>query len=371
MKKQDKNKSPEHTVATSGQTVSTQDPEKVLPTTPLPTTQQRQSLNLDQNIFPNFLHTTALFVMFLTALAFGGEHCEKHNMGESTVLEQSGNISNVGYNAHVIKTTYNGISNSTKATDSGNIVNDDAAVAMTQNPHDAKDAERAGIQQNFHNTNVFISRPRTLKDTLAGIGEKIAEIKNSAAEALSDATSPLTHSLEDVLGSIVEKAAKMKKLDQEITSGGYSDSELAKEQRAAVGELKDDVEGLENVYSSVGDMLANFKNELSAIISSEAFLLGVSERVEEVTTNMEYELGDISSVAKKIANLNSASELGIFSVSRIREEAQKALRAQANLEPDRVLHLLKGVIEQGTAESTEQAATTSGQTDLMQDPEKV
>ncbi len=363
MKKQDKNKGAEQAVATSGQTVSTQDPEKVLPTTP-----QRQSLNLAQKIFPNFLHITALFIMFLIALAFGGEHCEKHNMGERTVLEQSGNISNVVYNAHVIKTTYNGISNSTKATDSGNIVNDDAAVAMTQNPHNA---ERAGIQQNFHNTNVFIPRPRTLKDTLASIEEGIAETKNSAAEALSDATSPLALSLEDVLASIVEKVAKMKKLDLEITSGGYSDSELAKEQRAAVGELKNDVEGLENVYSSVGDMLASFKNELSAIISSEAFLLGVSERVEEVTTNVEYELGDISSVAEHMANLNSASELGIFSVSRIREEAQKALRAQANLEPDRVLHLLKGMNEQKTAEGTEQAATTSGQTVLMQDPEKV
>lgn len=361
MKKQDKNKGTEQTVATSGQTVSTQDPEEVLPRT-----LQKQSLNLVQKIFPNFLHITALFIMFLIALAFGGEHCEKHNVGENTVLEQSGNISNVGYNAHAIKTTYNGISNSTKATDSGNIVNDDAALAMTQNPHDA---ERAGIQQNFHNTNVFIPRPRTLKDTLAGIGEKIAETKNSAAEALSDATSPLTHSLEDVLASIVEKVAKMKKLDLEITSGSYSDREPAKEQRAAVGELKNDVEGLENVYSNVGDMLGNFKKELAAIISTETFLLGVSER--EVTTNVEFELGDISSVAKKIANLNSASELGIFSVSRIREEAQKALRAQVNLEPNRVLHLLKGVKGQKTAEGTEQAATTSGQTVLMQDPEKV
>ena len=329
-----------------------QDPEKVLPTT-----LERQSLNFPLIIFSHFLHTTALFVMFLTALAFGGEHCEKHNMGESTVLEQSGNISNVGYNAHVIKTTYNGISNSTKATDSGNIVNDDAAVAMTQNPHNA---ERAGIQQNFGNTNVFISRPQTLKDTLAGIGEKIAEIKNSAAEALSDATSPQTHSLEDVLASIVEKVAKMKKLDLEITSGGYSDSELAKEQKAAVGELKNDVEGLENVYSSVGDMLASFKKELAAIISTEKFLLGVQERVEEVTTNMEYELGDISSVAEHMANLNMALELGVFSVSRIRENAQKALRTQANLEPDRVLHLLKGVKGQKTDEGREQAATTSG-----------
>ena len=181
-----------------------QDPEKVLLRT-----LQRQSLNFSQKNFPNFLHTTALFIIFLIALAYGGEHCEKHhNVGESTVLEQSGNISNVGYNAHVIKTTYNGISNSTKATDSGNVVNDDAALAITQNPHDA---ERAGIQQNFRNTNVFISRPRTLKDTLASFGEKIAEIRNSAAETLSNAISPLALSLEDVLASIVEKVAKMKK----------------------------------------------------------------------------------------------------------------------------------------------------------------
>ena len=363
MTKQDKTKGTEQSVATSGQTVSMQDPEKVLLRT-----LERQSLNFPQKNSPNFLHTTALFIMFLIALVFGGEHCEKHNVGESTVLEQSGNISNVGYNAHVKKTTYNGISNSTKATDSGNVVNDDAALAITQNPHDG---ERAGIQQNFHNTDVFISRPQTLKDTLAGIGEKIAEIKNSAAETLSDAISPLALSLEDVLASIVEKVAKMKKLDLEITSGGYSDSEPAKELRAAVGELKNDVEGLENVYSKVGDMLANFKKELAAILSTETFLLGVQERVEEVTTNMEYELGDISSVAEHMSNLNMALELGVFSVSRIREEAQQALRAQANLEPDRVLHLLKGVIEQDTAEGTEQAATISGQTVLMQDPEKV
>ncbi|MBL7147185.1 MAG: hypothetical protein ISS76_23325, partial [Phycisphaerae bacterium] len=66
-------------------------------------------------------------------------------MGERKVLGQSGNMSNVGYNANIIKTTYNGTSNPTKAAASRNVADNDAAVAIIQNP---LQTETAGLQQN-------------------------------------------------------------------------------------------------------------------------------------------------------------------------------------------------------------------------------
>jgi len=65
------------------------------------------------------------------------------------------NISNAGYNAQVIKTTYGGNSNSIKATASRNAAGDDGATSIIQNP---LQTEPTGIQQDaFNNGKVTFS----------------------------------------------------------------------------------------------------------------------------------------------------------------------------------------------------------------------
>ena len=168
------------------------------------------------------------------------------------------NISNAGYNAQVIKTTYGVTSNSIKSTALGNNnADDDAAVAMAQNP---LRADTTGIQQNFHNANAVISMTQILKDTLADIEEKIAEIRNYAAETPPEVISSLALGLEDVSTSIVEKVAKMKELYKEIASGGYSDRDLATEQVETFHEkMSPMVTSLKEVLAAMEEIVAKMK----------------------------------------------------------------------------------------------------------------
>jgi len=168
------------------------------------------------------------------------------------------NISSAGYNAQVIKTTYGGTSNSIKSTALGNNnADDDAAVAMVQN---LLRADTIGIQQNFHNANAVISMTQILKDTLAEIEEKIAEIRNYAAETPPDVISSLALGLEDVSNSIVEKVAKMKELSMEIASGGYSDRDLATEQVETFHEkMSPMVMSPEEVLAAMEEIVAKMK----------------------------------------------------------------------------------------------------------------
>lgn len=119
------------------------------------------------------------------------------------------NISNVGYNAHLIKKTY-GTSNSTKSTALGNNNADgDAAVAINQNP---LRADTADIQQNALNGNDMSSLIHILKDSLADIEEKMAKMREPVGKTFSQKMTPLVKSPEEIMAAIEEIVAQMKKL---------------------------------------------------------------------------------------------------------------------------------------------------------------
>ena len=118
------------------------------------------------------------------------------------------NISNVGYNAHLINKTY-GTSNSTKSTALGNNNADgDAAVEIIQNP---LRAYRADIQQNAHNANVTI---QMFKDALADIEGKMAKMREPGAKILTKEFSPIAMTPEEITAIIEEMLAKTKELWQ-------------------------------------------------------------------------------------------------------------------------------------------------------------
>ena len=119
------------------------------------------------------------------------------------------NISNVGYNAHLINKTY-GTSNSTKSTALGNNNADgDAAVEIIQNP---LRAYRADIQQNVHNANA--ATIQMFKDALADIEGKMAKMREPNAKILTKELSPMAMTPEEITAIIEEMLAKTKKLWQ-------------------------------------------------------------------------------------------------------------------------------------------------------------
>jgi len=119
------------------------------------------------------------------------------------------NISNVSYNAHLIKQTY-GTSNSTKSTAlRNNNADGDAAVEINQNP---LQAYRADIQQNVNNANSMTSQIQVFKDALADIEGKMAEMREPNSKILTKELSPMAMSPEEIKAILEEMLAKTKKL---------------------------------------------------------------------------------------------------------------------------------------------------------------
>jgi hypothetical protein len=98
------------------------------------------------------------------------------------------------------------------------------------------------------------------------------------------------------------------------------------------------------VYSDPSELVAWLRDEIKAINSFDGFMLGVYEKIEKFTTQVEFSLEQILDIEQNMAKRNSTLEIGKFSLVRIRMERVKALRSQGNLEPERVLHLLEDVV---------------------------
>lgn len=119
-----------------------------------------------------------------------------------------------------------------------------------------------------------------------------------------------------------------------------------------------------SVYSNPSEFVAWLKDEIKAINSFDGFLLGVHEKIEEFTEQTEFGLEQILDVEQNITELHETLELYKFSLQRITADAIKALRGQGNLEPQRVLHLLRESVSMPkTVEQAieEQANTVSEQ----------
>jgi len=267
------------------------------------------------------------------------------------VLEQPGNVSNVGYNAHVIKTTYSGTSKPAKATASRNVADDDGATAIIQNP---LQTEPTDIQQDaFNKDKVTFSsiikenllKLRELATKLEGrlrdIGEGVDGFEsNGVLERLRKEIEALND------GGVLERLRK----EIEAFKGGGVLERLKKEIEAfndggVLERLRKEIKAFEG-----GEVLERLKKEIEAIIAFEGVLLVVNKEIDEYAKFMEFRLEQMLEVKQHIVErhmteideaLNEILELGIYTVARMRDETVKALQGQANTDPDRALYFLK------------------------------
>lgn len=200
--------------------------------------------------------------------------------------------------------------------------------------------------------------------------------------------------LGDAVADLYERSGKIKELAEKAVSGDYSYEQIAEMQeelKGLAGEINDIVENTEyngnrlfsaegepisisigndstvdiaakdfsvdvedmNLFAEPNSILEKIRREIKAINEFDWFLLGIRERIEEVTTNIQFGLEDILKVESNMADLNSTLELGIFTMQRIMDEAAKALRAQANVEPSKALQLLRETIDRLANEISE------------------
>ena len=178
------------------------------------------------------------------------------------MLEQPGNMSNVGYNANIIKTTYNGTSNPTKAAASKNVADNDAAVAIIQNP---LQTETAGLQQNTLNGNVTITN--IIKENLLKLRELASKLDNHFSEFMDNA--------EDANTSGV-----LESLKKEI---------MAFNPDGVLERLKKEIEA----FNAGGGNLEHMKETIEIMLAFEGFFLGVHKRIDEYAKFMHSRLEQI------------------------------------------------------------------------------
>ena len=96
-----------------------------------------------------------------------------------------------------------------------------------------------------------------------------------------------------------------------------------------------------SVYSDPSEYVKWLRSEIKAINAYDGFMLGVHDKIEKFTEHTQFGLEQILDVEKHNAELYENLELYKFTLSRIRTDAQKALRCQGNLGPQRVLQFLR------------------------------
>jgi hypothetical protein len=82
------------------------------------------------------------------------------------------------------------------------------------------------------------------------------------------------------------------------------------------------------------ELLGKIKETMERINTSEVALLGVDKLFEDFETSTQFGLEDIGTVEKNVKEQNMDLEIGLFSLTRIMEQARKALRGQTDTGPD-------------------------------------
>jgi flagellin len=266
------------------------------------------------------------------------------------------NVPDVDYGTRAANIFYNPTSASKEAMAQQNTPADDAAMAAPQEPLRGKLAD---IGEGIRNSNAAISLVQTFDDALADIKEKLASLEeltneigkgsHSAAKQveLQEELDHRTGEINDIVENTEYNGNKL------LSTAGRTVSIRIRNGSAvdiAPKDLSIDIEGLD-FTTSPDSLLKRIKAEIEAIKEFEGFLLGVRERLEDVTTSMQFELEDVMQVEGHIADFNMATELGIFTLRRVTEEAYKSLRGQVNIKSSKAVQLLS---ETGERLSTRQ-----------------
>lgn len=91
---------------------------------------------------------------------------------------------------------------------------------------------------------------------------------------------------------------------------------------------------------AVRERIAELISLLEQISSYDGSPLGGRGGTEQLNASAEFGLDQVRDVEQHVAQTNAKSELGAFSLARLREQAMKVLRSESP-EPDRVLSLLQ------------------------------
>ena len=84
-------------------------------------------------------------------------------------------------------------------------------------------------------------------------------------------------------------------------------------------------------YTAKSDLLRKIKEATERVNASEAALLGVDKLIEYFETSTQFGLEDISTVERNMKDQNMNLEIGLFSLTRVLEQAREALTQLSHL----------------------------------------
>ena len=116
------------------------------------------------------------------------------------------------------------------------------------------------------------------------------------------------------------------------------------------------------VYSDASELVMKLREEIGAVNSFEGFLIGVHNKIEEFQKYLELDIKNIRGFVDRVTSTMGSAQRSESPPARASEGALAAWQSQANLEPDRVLALLKDAAEQTTAAADGQVTAPPQQT---------
>jgi hypothetical protein len=149
--------------------------------------------------------------------------------------------------------------------------------------------------------------------------------------------------VDDAAAAVIGNPQHMQDIqqDSEYTYAQFSASRRNDVKARAKAKMVSSESSRYHVYSEPSELRLKLADEIKAINSFDGFLLGVHDKIEEFPRRSEFGLEQILDIEQRTAKLYETLELYKFTLRRIRAEAMKALRCQANLGPQRALNLLK------------------------------
>ncbi|MHC4535023.1 MAG: hypothetical protein ACYS6K_13830 [Planctomycetota bacterium] len=199
---------------------------------------------------------------------------------------------------------------------------------------------------NRHDVGEGIMLEEPAKILGSGFNTNVVETANNGNHNPTKATASRKIADDDAAAVIIENSLQAETADiqQDKYKSNVTVKSIIRENQFQLKQLKKQLSELDN-----DDDLERLKKELKAIKDFQGFLLGVHEKIDEYTKYVEFRLEQISAVEQSMAEINENLELGRFTIARMRKEVMKALSGQAQLEPGRVLHLLKQAVQADTA----------------------
>lgn len=258
-----------------------------------------------------------------------------------------GNLINITYSANVILSAYN----ASNANEDSLEVLDDASVSVIQYLLEGKVSEG---RQNESYANEVISMTQGLAETASTIKDKFARMEELAEQAASgeysaDEVGVMQTEFEQLVGEINNLVANTEQNNNKLFSGDGTAISISIGNNSTINiaamDLSINGEGLDLTTDPEG-VLTAIQSKVSQSSHYSDYLGDQLDNLGEMVNYIEFDKYNDMGVDAQEFDMELAEEVAGVAATMTLEELTVLFGAQANVEPEKALQLLKEQIEQ-------------------------